>query len=235
VAFTHVQGVSQELQLSGSSTVANTYGSATAVDNALTATVTWYGGGTASTCTVSDSEGTTWIAGTRVASGDTSTFYQQAFYAFATTTGTPTVTATFSAGSPSSRALLLDEFNESGGKPVFDTEAANNQASPGTGTDAITSGSMTIAQSGSLVYGFMQLFNGTNNGSAGTGFTLTGTQLTFSATPYGYSEHKLNQASGTQAATFTTSVNQQTFCSGLVFSPPAAGGSIVVLRRRIEA
>jgi hypothetical protein len=214
MTWTKPQGVSDTLIAGGSTTVNNVYGSATVVDNLLIAVVHWVN---ATTCTgVTDTEGNSWTSTPRVQVGALNNFVQ-VWYAFAGTTGTPTVTATFS-GSSIYRGVALDEFSEDGGLPTFDAQAGQYQASPGTGTDAVTSGNLTVAENGSLLFGFAGVDEASDFLSAGTGFTLTGSNLLLDATTVLRGEWDTVN-SGTDAATFTISSAAGTITLGLAFSP----------------
>src|SRR5262249_38330354 len=75
-------------------------------------------------------------------------------------------------------SILVEQWRNSGGAlsgtVITGPPAVNKQASPGTGTDAITSGTTTPAVDGALIHGSLVYSSGTpTTSAAGTGFSLS--------------------------------------------------------------
>ena len=131
--------------------------------------------------------------------------------------GACTVTANFSAS-----ALAFVTAHEVSGTNTTnsnDGNAANTQAAPGTGTDAVTSTSITTTTNGAYIFGASM---GTNVGSAinaGTGFTLR------EQAAAGFTTEDLVQTSaGSIAATFTNT-NAGEYNISMVMALKEAGGA----------
>ncbi len=93
------------------------------------------------------------------------------------------------------------------------------QAAPGTGTDAISSGSVTTTTNGDYIFGFSADGPQNSTVSAGTGYTARDANGTHYVT-----ESQVQGSSGTIAATFTGTNGADTYLSGIMaFSPLAAG------------
>lgn len=123
--------------------------------------------------------------------------------------GTCTFSVSFSAG-----YAYLIAYVASGGDVDGAAHAINAQDGPGTGTDAVTSGSVSTANA-DLCIGFTGDTNvDSPTMTVGTGWTLRETQgaAGWSAT----SEDKTQSASGSIAATFTSSVGYAQFPTAIV-------------------
>lgn len=101
--------------------------------------------------------------------------------------------------------------------PVGTRHNANSDAAPGTGTDAVTSGSAT-ASGTDYIFGATADCNGGNNIAAGTGYTQ---REQANATCSGTSEDK--SASGSNTVTFTDGGNFQ-YTVTVILSVAASGG-----------
>ena len=139
------------------------------------------------------------------------------FYALNVTNGLKTVTAT-----PSSSGqiyLIVDEFSGIATSAALDgTGNINNQATAPNTSNGVTSGSITTATSGDLIWSACFASAGVSM-TQGTGYTA-GTNLggfTFLG-----SEYKIQSASGAVAATFTVGTNNTPTMTG-VFALKAAG------------
>lgn len=222
MAFARVQGNSGYNSATGSS-IAVTI-SAVGSGNAICGFASWDTGTANAVCTsVDDDKGNTYNLETAV--DDSPTGRVVAFSRTNITNAPTVITAHFNL-SPDFRAILVDEF--SGGSTASSDERDGtahgglHQASPGTGTDAITSGTFTTAVNGDLLWGCSEGGNTTAVASNGTSFS-TGTQHT---TDYAKQTEFRTQATagaGT-AATFTqgTDTNRITF---LIAIKPQAGGA----------
>lgn len=173
---------------------------------------------------VADDQGNTYNVETivRDAGGPTSAC---AFSRTNITNAPTTITVTFSA-SIGFRKLLVDEF--SGGSTASTDErdgAAHGgqlQSSPGTGTDAITSGTFTTSNDGDLLWGGCIGPNSTTNPTAGTSFSNGAAETTDYS---GKTEYRVQATAGSgTAATFTQAANtdRMTF---LIALKPAGGAA----------
>ena len=118
---------------------------------------------------VSDTGGNTYLpAGGGVISGGGGAFCDS-FYCLNTNASATWVTYTPSASLTVSACFAAAwVWAVSGGTAVFGSQANNSQSSPGTGTNAVTSGSVTCS-TGSVIAGI--LISGDSTQTAGTGFT----------------------------------------------------------------
>jgi len=108
-----------------------------------------------------------------------------------------------------------------------DKSTGQNQLSPGTGANGVSSGaSAATTQANDFVMGFSQNITendpGTGTVTAGTGFSLTGTNLIMCV------ESKSVAATGAQTATFTQSVNNARTTHVVAFKEAAGGGGTTV-------
>jgi hypothetical protein len=134
-------------------------------------------------------------------------------------TSTPqTLTFTFPANGPYNARAAIDEYSNVG---VLDKSAAGSQTNPGTGANAISSGSVTTTAKGDLIYGATEdyIVSGTEIVTAGTGFTLQ--QL---AAAQGNmtvaTESAIQGENGAISATFTTNIGSAVYLSGVMTFKP---------------
>lgn len=141
------------------------------------------------------------------------------FYGYGTTAGAMTVTASdwtsSSHTTPRSTTfarLIIEEFTGVGNGDPLDKTAAQRQVTPGTGTDAGTSGNTAATTvDGELVHGHF-LNGGTQ--TQGTGFTA-GT-LNFNGLG---TEYKTQSTAGVTAATWTLGTNQTVYTVCSTYKP----------------
>ena len=172
------------------------------------------GGGDPYVSALSDTQGNNWnnsIKGTFGASSsyytDAGSFYHSCFWAYAATTAANTVAPTFNGGDPGTRLFVLcDCGNIAASNPII-TNIYQYQASPGTGTDAVTTsggtGSAVVNTVPALITAAV-IFNANINIAAGTNFTA-------SAGSFGNNdaemEYRRVSGAGTYDATATGSAN----------------------------
>jgi hypothetical protein len=141
------------------------------------------GGGSPYITSISDTQGNTWnhsVVGTfgasssyhTVGSGD---YFVSAFYTYATATSADTITPVWNGGAPGTKYLwAADCVDIASSSPIL-TNIYNDQASPGTGTNAVTTsggtGSATVSSVPALIVGLITAVNATPTVSAGTGFS----------------------------------------------------------------
>lgn len=139
------------------------------------------------------------------------------FYAKNISGGADTVTATFS-GSVSPRRIVIHEVSGADTTAPLDVSAMLAQSDPGTGTDAVTSGSVTTTASGDYIFGATADVSQGTTPVAGTGFTSReGANVM-------RSEDQIQASAGSIAATFTGSNSIADYISGIMTFKPAGGG-----------
>lgn len=189
--------------------------------NAIVGIASWDGTGGHVLISVADDKGNTYNLGTQLgpdANGQAS----RTFWRGNITNAPQIITGTFTAGT-AFPAIICDEF--SGGAALSDPNDGHIdqvQATPGTGTDAISSTSVTTTVDGDLIWGGTIDTDGANTASAGTGFTAATRD-----TSQGYelfSEYKTQTTHGSVAATFTQATGNHRLTS-VVTLQPASGGA----------
>lgn len=149
--------------------------------------------------TVADSRSQTFTAAVNVT--DNATYSLAIFYYANTTAGADTVTVIF-AGAITYASLQCSEYSGVATSSPLDKFASNSQTDPGTGANAVTSGSVTTTTDGQLIVGWSSaLVVGTETITAGTGFT--GRTNVFGDTLH---EDQVQTSAGAIAATFTNSL-----------------------------
>lgn len=129
----------------------------------------------------------------------------------------------WASGTPGERRVYVSEYSGIATSSPVLTTASQTQSSPGTGTDAVTSGTSTVTLAGApgaLIYGF--------SGSFGSGITMnTGTGFTSRVLNDGNRvEDKRVTSDGSQAATYTAaSAPATTYTWMVAFAEASAGGS----------
>lgn len=226
MAFTRVQGGSNSFGGGTQTTLAVTI-SAVGSGNCICGLLTWDNGTGATLSSVTDDKGNSYNRETTVL--DTTDNQNTAAFSRTNITNAPTViTATFSVGADS-LVMVLDEF--SGGSTTSADERDGSahggqfQSSPGTGTDAVTSGTFTTSTNGDLIWGGSNNSNGTGAfATEGTGFTQ-GTRVTgpFSITCQTEYRTQSTAGSGT-AATFTEAANTP-LTTFMIAVKPAGGAT----------
>jgi hypothetical protein len=160
------------------------------------------GSGSASALSASDSTTAAWTQGQvyNVGLDAIAIFYNPNI------TGAPT-TVTVSGVSGTGTGTIdcwADEF--SGGVPqtIQDGGTSQLQTNPGTGTDAVTSGAFSTAQSGDLIYATTVQITGTAIApTAGTGFTRWNSQTGAASLRGEASESLVQSSAGSTAGTWT--------------------------------
>lgn len=127
--------------------------------------------------------------------------------------GATTFTATFSAGTRF-RAFYVAEYSGIVTSSPFLNGARAENAAPGTGTDAVSSGVANATSQPALVWGFCIDTSGNTTPNAGTGFTSRA-GVWSTATCLGKPEDKRVTATGNVAATFTATTGTDTHASGV--------------------
>jgi hypothetical protein len=122
-----------------------------------------------------------------------------------------TVTGTFATNHAFSSILAIEVAPPASAVVTFDQSANNNQLNPGTGTDAVTTGSVTTTAADLMIAGCVsEVGNGIN---AGTGYTPI--QLNISSNSF-TTEYLVQSVAASQAATWTTPVSSDSYMSILM-------------------
>jgi len=202
MAILHVQGgISADGTGTATTTVALTL-SGIGVGNSVCGAVSYDSSGGATITSVKDNKGNTYTLGDTVNDAGNNQALTS-FYLIGATNGPSTITATISVA-VTFRRILADEFS---GITVNDGHTGQFQAAPGTGTNAISSGSITPTASGDLIYGATVNTNGATgaNFTAGTGYTLQQSGATTDLLNMA-SESQVQSVAAAISATFTRAV-----------------------------
>lgn len=140
--------------------------------------------------------------------------------------GTYTLTATWDGGTRTNRSIFA--FGISGLKTAsFQTGTAllNAQATPGTGSDGVTSGTTTPTEQPACLLGWHLSSGGVGTPATGTGFTSIGTGLQFgTGTDLARVQHKRLTSTSGVASTATAPSNWAHVSMAVVLSEAAGGG-----------
>jgi hypothetical protein len=178
-----------------STTISVTLNGVTA-NNTLVVHVGW--GDAALTCSVSD--GSSYTSG--AARVQTSSQSSQVFYLEAASGGTHNITATISGAGAPYRRIRAYEITGVATSSSLDQSTGQALASPGTGTDAVTSGNTsTTTNANDFLMGFAENVSETDPGSgtiaAGTNYTISGANQILAA------ESRNVSSTAAYAGTFT--------------------------------
>jgi hypothetical protein len=174
------------------------------------------------TCTVSD--GSAFSTGAAKVNLAASNQSSQVFYRENVGAGSHTVTATLSVTEPF-RRHRVDEVSGLATASSLDQGTGQAQGAPGTGANGVSSGASSATTNATdFVLGFSQDITendpGTGTVTAGTGYTISGTNITMSL------ESKSVVATGAQTATFTQSVNNARSTHVVAFKEAAASDTL---------
>lgn len=179
--------------------------------------------GTPGNPTVTDDKGNTYTVQNVTYDGHTES---HAFYAINITNSPKTITATY----PGAEGFVSISISEFSNIASFDVGTAATQVSPGTGANAITSGSKTTTANGELVYGAVSAYFGQITLSHGSGFTDADNPSASSSCSYA-TEYQVQSAAGSIAATATAGTSpsgseaQMLAFKATVTPPPGNPGS----------
>lgn len=164
---------------------------------------------------------------TATANTDGSTYAFGAYYVANISGGANTVTATLTAAHTFA-LLSVHEYSGVITTSPLDQATFNFQATPGTGTNAITSGNVTTTTDGQLIFGCA------GSTEANTGVVSAGTNYTIRQNPLNDnpSEDRVQASAGSTAATFTTNDTTASYHS-LIATFKAGASAGVTPRRRM--
>lgn len=213
-----VQGATNQNGAASSATVAKALNNPVGNGNALCILVSGIGM-TGDNITISDEKGNSSAGGQYVGPVDTahdanSNYNGFTFYALNLTNGPQTITATDNTSARTFMSIMIDEFS---GLSAINGHNLQAQSNPGTGTDAVSSGTYTTTQNGNLIWGAAISIDSSTGMSIGTGFTVAGMNNVSNSFT---SEYMIQtSASATTAATFTdAAATDETMCGSLAFS-----------------
>lgn len=213
MATAYVQGA-KAMQWSGTSLAVALNG--VSAGSVLAVYVYW--GDPTATCSLADSKSQSYTvkhgATTLASQGRSSLWYAKNVAA-----GNTTITATISAS-----AFAVIEVHEISGCDTtepYDTSAVNAQTDPGTGANAVTSGSITPSVNGCYLFGATQAV-------AGTSATINADWTSRQTQNGMYSGDIVQTSAGAKAFTATGSNAFEDYISIIVaFKPPAAAGTSI--------
>lgn len=157
---------------------------------------------------------------------------QATFWLNNVTNGPSTITVTFpgGAGVVTFRRMLIDVFSgvDTSGTPTDGHTAQQNAGS--TSTNAQTSGSITTAVNGDLIWTAFSDSEGAGaTWSAGTGFTILDNGTSADNDPMG-SAWQVQSTAGSIAGTFTENVSSRSVVGVIAFKAAGGGGAVLRLR-----
>lgn len=160
--------------------------------------------------------------------GDGTGFEITMYYAKNIAGGACTVTANYPAARSFRRIFVMEGSGLDTAAPL-DQSTGQAQAAPGTGANAVTSGSVTTVANGEWIVGTTTSDTGANTPSGGTGFTRR------EAVGFGAIEEQVQAVAGSIAATFTFGAADRAVTSVATFKAAAAAThSLPGLDRRVR-
>lgn len=220
-AAAFVQAKASQLATGNPPTIDVTLNASVGSGNGLCGMVTH--GATDTAVTVSDDKGNTYTIVRDLGSAIRAT----TFYLTNITNAPTTITAT-----PNDSTLYIQivviEMSGVKTSAALDVETGQLQSSPGTSTDAITSGAVTTAENGEFVCGFSAVTDNlqSNTYTAGTNFTERAEGGNGSSGVDAVGESLVQTSAGSIAATFTQSTTNSTATFIMTFKAAAAASSI---------
>lgn len=175
------------------------------------------------TVSVSDDKSNTYTVGTAVSQNDMTV---TPFYLENIDNGPTVITVTFST-STAFRSVIVHEASGVATSSALDQATGQAQAAPGTGTDAVSSGSVTTTTNGQYIFGATAVTNSfpaSQQFTAGTGYTEREETTADSAGVNMASEDQIQTSAGSIAATFTQASGNGTVTHILTFKAAAATG-----------
>lgn len=176
------------------------------------------------TATITSVPSMTWTRkGTQTDAADTERTTH--YVADGAASGSITVTATFDVQTGHSAILLKEIGGTSGYDATADANASNQQATPGTGADGVTTtNTAALSAQPALISAFCMDSAGGGTPAAGTGFTSDGTGWSgFTGTALMRSESKRVASTAALAATFTAAANDTNQSFAAVFTETGGG------------
>lgn len=182
------------------------------------------GGGGTPTVTCSDNSGSTWVNASNnvVVTG----LHYSVCYTLSAAAGVTTITATYNGGTPGTTILAAFSYTGLTSPSFVAVSTPNTQASPGTGTNAVTTIALACGSTNALFIGYSGDSTGSNGGlTVGTGFTQRLNAASLGGQAFG--EDPNAEVTGSQTATWTAATHStDTYGSvGVCFADNAFTGT----------
>lgn len=176
-------------------------GSAIGSGNVVCGVAFWHN--TSGTLTsITDDKGNTYTIVDKIQDAGGGNFFNASFYLTNITNGPSTITANLGASTTGAQ-ITWDEYSGLSASATLDGHFGQSQSSPGTATDAISSGSFTTALNGDLIW--CGGYTGGGTSVAGTGFTLRLNNVISNGIVFLVTEDKTQATAGSVAGTYTDS------------------------------
>lgn len=214
MAVAHVQAKAEFV--SANATHATSFDVNVAAGSAVCFAIAWYS--TTVTLNSITGLGATWVILHNPTTG--SARRSALAYGYNCSGGSTTVTATLSGAANSFSCM-----HEVSGVPTsdpLDVSALRFQNLPGTGTDAVSSGSVTTTADGDYIFGWTLDDGFSSTTTQGTGFTEA--PDTASGNDGFRGEYKIQASAGSVAATFTTDNGSAAYHVGVIALKASVGG-----------
>lgn len=226
--MSHVQSASASNDAAAAS-IAATFGSTVGTSNLVAGFVTWSSALIDLVSITDDKSNTYTIVDEVLDTGINQGF--ASFFKEGITNAPITITANFT-NTPGGRTIVIGEKSGLATSSALDNHAMQRQVNPGTGTDAITSGSAVTASNGDTI--LSGVINCTSGSLAttvvGTGFTIRETIAT--ATLHMKSEDMTQTIAGSVAGTWTDATNggAGNYLTGMMaFKAAATSGGMLAM------
>jgi hypothetical protein len=187
------------------------------------------GGGGTPTVTFSDNSSSAWANASNNVVGSDGLHYSVG-YCLNAAAGVTTITATYNGGTPGTANLVAITYTGLSSPSFVAITAPNVQASPGAGTNAITTAALATGSTNALFIGFSIDSSAGNTGLvAGTGFTQRYSNNTGGLGVF--AEDPNAEVTGSQTATWTASTHStDTYGSlAVAFADNASGGGTATI------
>lgn len=195
--MTHVQNANGGSAGAVTSTAAT--GSAIGNGNVVCGVVFWHN--TSGTLTsITDDKGNTYTIVDKIQDAGGGNFFNASFYLTNITNGPSTITANLNSSTTGAQ-ITWDEYSGLSSGASLDGHNGQSQNSPGTGADAISSGSFATAFNGDLIWAGG--YAGNQITGAGTGFALRLNGVSSNGIVFLFTEDKTQSAAGSVAGTAT--------------------------------
>lgn len=225
MAVAYVQSDTDNEPFSGDATMPVAFTSNVTAGNLIVGGVSWDGNFTVSG--VTDSQGNTYTVETPIKDGS-NTIGIGIFHTIAGSSGACTVTVTLT-GNANRKAAIIHEVSGVAASSYRDQYAGQSQSNPGTGSNAVTSGSVTTTTDGQYIFGFTGDAGYSTGKAAGTGFTLRETDAGMDIAS---SEDQIQTSAGSIAATFTID-GFAVIATAICTFKAAGGGATSILRQMV--
>ena len=210
-------------------TIAATFTSATGANGCITGFVDWFGSATTDLTSVTDNKSggsNTYTIVDAVAFGGIAGLFRASFIA-ANAGSATTVTAHFSPNAQF-RRIEIQEITGADTSSPLNAHHGQSQSAPGTGSNAVSSGSFTSTVNNCLILGSTGCGTSSTIPSVGTGFTSADSLNNASDGDAQIVESKTLGTAGSTSVTFTTTAGTGEFVTlGMAIAPAVAAAPTV--------